>query len=137
MGFWDADGDRMLERILSMCCMGTALILLITFANYYWQLYNSAVAYNADPLNALPASPDRLFLNKHSESLELTFELRSYLLKYPFREITPYDACGGDMTNPNFSTDWLMIYHFNAIMYTIMMTFACISYLGEAFGERF
>ena len=101
------------HMMVQMCCMITALIPPIIFSTFYWQLYNSAVAYNADPLNVLAANPDRLL------------------------EITPYDACGGDMTNPNFSTDWLMIYHFNAIMYTIMGTFACISYLGEAFGERF
>ena len=82
------------------CCFTMALAPLIAFTAVYWHLYNSAIEYNEDPLNALAANPDRTF------------------------DITPYDACGGDMNgNANFTTDWVMIYRYNAIMYTILLSF--------------
>ena len=92
-------------KVSGCFCMGMALAPLIAFSTVYWQLYNGAVAYNEDPFNALPLDAARPF------------------------DITPYDACGGDMIDPSYTTDWMMIFRFNAIMYTIMLSFVASSCL--------
>ena len=84
------------------CCLAIVLSICISFMCFYWTLYNTATAYDEAPLTNGALS---------------------------------YDSCGYSSTldpeyvDGSFDTQWTQVYKFNAIMYTILVSFSAVSLL--------
>ena len=88
-------------KLASCCCLVLALSVSISFMCFYWSLYNTTVQYDA-----LDTAP------------------------------TNYDGCGLDSTevpaylvNGMIETGWTQVFRFNAIMYTIIVSFVGVAML--------